>query len=448
MARTIPVIVNGEQMDMDVPEGATEKQIKAKMDELGAVQEKTWGQFAKELIVPQTPVEWGIFLATLPLGGVVGPALKGTVLAAKLAARPILKALTGGVTGRILRAGAGGATGAAVEDVIGEENAPSVKEGAMRGLTAGLVGEGSAKMLNLASRTMLQNYIRKIGDPKRAAEAIQKILPDLQTGGMEPRDVFATVLSHTGQSVKERLWAQGLDEVATNSQVQSIALPKVARFLKKAGFDAPADGIYSVREALDTLGDLGRLGYESGAAKKAGTALIAQQMRLHAQADIQAAIGGKATGLLQFAQGRNALYEEMFRTLQAKKPQVFPDAGGINMRALQDVILERAFGQTPVNRSVREKLGGHLDDLLQMAWRGAEPLAGRDKPGFLGISLGMGGRGRAFGIPRAPSFAGNAIPSALQNPSVYMDPAAATLLNNMMRSGGEPEDQGMIPGGQ
>src|SRR5204863_7293795 len=118
----------------------------------------------------------------------------------------------------------------------------------------------------------------------------------------------------------------------------------------------------------NTLGDLGKIGYEEGLAKEAKSAIIAQHMRMDAQTSIQQMIGPSATEHLQFVQGRHALYEQMFRILQeAKDSKVFPDVGGINMRGLQDAIFDAAFGQTPLHASNRDKLGGHLYTMLETA---------------------------------------------------------------------------------
>src|SRR5204862_550077 len=154
--------------------------------------------------------------------------------------------------------GAGGAAGAAVEGAIGEENAPSVKEGAMRGLTAGLLGEGSGALLNATARTMLQNTIRRAGNPQAASMMIQQMAPDLAAAAasQQPRDIFAATFGSVGREVKNRLWSEGMDEVANRSAVKTVALPRVAKFLQKYGIDSPQGGIYPIRDALNTLGDL------------------------------------------------------------------------------------------------------------------------------------------------------------------------------------------------
>lgn len=408
----VPVNVGGQSYDLTVPDGTPQDKIDARIKELGGFQERSWGEWATRLIVPQTPAEWGIALATLPLGFGAGGAA-GRALT--IAGRPLLGKLAGGAVGRLATLGAGGALGAAVGEGFSEE-APttSVGSGFAQGLLAGLAGEGAGVLLKNGTNLMMRNFIRKVQNPEALAAYQKLLLPGwaqaLQTKA--PAEAFTTVMSDVGEQTRGSLLRAGIDQAekvatAKGAWTGGKYLPDLASWMRSHGFafDAPLNDMFTLSEAMDGYMRIGPTIYREGFSRP-GAQDAEKQFRAWMTDQLYTQMGPDAAKVMQTALHQNAVFKQWTRFLKST-PEMFLPNGGLDFGPAQDATFKMFLGQDAKTLAARQKLGGDMTEkLVDVLWRGGQPLSARDINGGIGFSLGLGGHPRIYGI-RAPSFAGD-----------------------------------------
>lgn len=407
----VPINIGGKSYDLEVADGTPQERIDARIKELGGFQERGWGEWVKRLVIPQTPTEWGIALATLPLGFGAGGAA-GRALT--VAGRPFLAKLAGGAAGRIATLAAGGAVGAAVGQATSEEEQPSIRSGAVQGLLAGLAGEGAGALLKTGTNVMMRNFIRKVDNPRALAAYQQMLLPQwaehLQS--KSPAEQFAYIMSDIGDQTRGNLIANGMQRAqqvaeAKGQWVGNKYQPELGKWLRDAGWGPkyPDNDMMSLYQAMDGYMRIGPTIFKEGFSQP-GQRDGAKQFQSALLDKLYREMGPDAAKIAQDALHGNAVFKQWTRFLKST-PDTFMKNGGLDFGPAQDAAIKMFLGQDAKTIAARKKLGGDMTDkLVDTLWRGGQPLSAGDIDGGIGFSIGLSGYPRLHRIG-APSFAGD-----------------------------------------
>ena len=464
--RPVDVMMNGEHQVWSNPEGWDNAKIDKHFKYLRekaplAPQEgqtisriKSWGEHATELVVPQSPVGWGVLLgataATLPLGGWGGLATRaGATAGTSLVNRALL---TGGarVAARVGAPVAGGLAGAGVEH-LGEEPeiATSYSKAALEGLFIGLAGEGGTALLNTISKVSLGRIVSHSRDPRALSGFMEKLAPELQQtpSGLLPKSArgYAYIFEGDLERAAHQRMSTAATEAVSLSKVQALHLPELRRFLDDLGSarfpspgPSPSRAIFTPGEALDAYSVLSQAkatDFATMGGRIPKSQMVLEHLRGKVLEDIQTQMGPKATTALRKGMDSYATFNEVKRVLSDDPTKIFPPGGGMNMPELQARVTDRFMA----NPKARGLMKDSMDDLIHLAWRGAKPpLGAGDIPGalpFMRVSGGgqatVGAHGFGF---RLPSRAGG----PFQLPGGFMSPAAAAAVQKLAEEYGVP----------
>lgn len=444
------------------PSGMSDKQWEGELQSIGATEYQTGLQWAYKNLLPHTPTEWAIFTASAgaPVGQILGK------IAPKAA--PTLTKLGAYAATRVGAQTAAGALGGGYE-AIGEQGdmKAGLEKGALQGFLSGMTGVGAEKALNLASRMVMGRVIAG-KDAKALSTFMQETLPELQAAGGKPADTFAALAAGDLKGIAGARLQTGLNEATRLAGNKMVVSKELGQFLEDFGspkYARPANDLFTPEYAMDAFGLIGQQGWKQGAQKFSQSAMNAQHLRGLVQNQIQAQIGPDAAAAWQGGQGQYAMAMELYRFFKERPGDVFPKGpdGGINFQALQKKLTEKYAA----NPEAQKKLGGIYEDLMATVFRGgsrvydapgsggavgsavagaaigggAAYLGGRDPKDVaaaaaLGAGAGAFGHGRlhpggaSMGVPRLPSYAGHPM-----TPGGALDPAFATLVNDLMRGG-------------
>ena len=464
--RPVDVLVNGEHQVWSNPEGWDNKKVDAHFKylrekaplpgQLGMTisRTKTWDEHAIELVVPQSPVGWGVLLgataATLPLGGWGGLATRGGATAGTSL---VNRALTSGVArvgARMAAPVAGGVVGAKVEH-LGEEPdiATPYSKAALEGLYAGLAGEGGTLLLNTISKLAMQRVISHTTDPRALTGFMETLAPELtQTpSGVLPKSArgYAYIFEGDLNRAANQRMGDAVGEAVAQSKVQALHLPELRRFLDDLGsprFPNPGPGptraVFTPAEALDAYAVLAQAkatDFANLPGKATQSKIVLEHLRGAVLEDIQTQMGPKSATALRKGMDSYATFNEVRRVLADDPTKIFPPGGGMNMAELQARVTDRFMA----NPKARNLMKDSMDDLIHLAWRGEKlPLGAGDVPGkfpFMRVSGSGSATVGAHDIGfRLPSRAGG----PFQLPGGFMDPAAAAAVQKLAEEYGVP----------
>lgn len=466
MGRPVDVLVNGEHQVWSNPEGWDNKKVdthfkylreKAPLPgQMGMTisRVKTWDEHAIELVVPQSPVGWGVLLgataATLPLGGWGGIATRTGATAGTSLVNRALVTGAGRVGARVAAPVVGGLAGAGVER-MGEEPdiATSYSKAALEGLYAGLAGEGGTLLLNTISKLAMQRVISHATDPRSLTGFLEKLAPELQqtASGALPKSArgYAYIFEGDLQRAANHRMGDAVGKAVAQSRVQALHLPELRQFLDDLGsprFPSPGPGptraVFTPGEALDAYSVLAQAkatDFANLPGKVTQSKLVLEHLRGHVLEDIQGQMGPKSAAALRKGMDSYATFNEVKRILADDPTKIFPPRGGMVMAELQARVTDR-FMANPKTRGLMKE---SLDDLVHLSWRGEKlPMGAGDVPGrfpFMRVSgsgtATVGAHDIGF---RLPTRAGG--PFLL--PGGFMDPAAAAAVQKLAEEYGVP----------
>ena len=350
--------------------GMSRKEIDADLATVGASRIKGWGEWAKDEFIPNTPVGWGILAGSLPLGE-AGLFAKLGWTGGKLAlAEAPAMARYGRMAWRIGKQVAGGAAGAEVSQMTNPAGeGESITAGALKGFMSGLVGEGSTVLLNSASRLFSERTIRTIRDPQALSEYMNSIKAGI-VSDPTPQGIFKVVSQHEFARAADSMMRTDLDKATTQAVVPKVFLKNLAAYLKSAGVEAPEDGVFLVRDAMDGISRIGpEIWKQIG--KTSPTKRVLQDLRESTISDFGRQVGKDAAATFGSSQETYGMWMEMDRLLGTKATDIFHD-GGVDFSNLQKRIMNR-YSDPKTGKWFQDRLGDKYDELVDTAFRGSSP---------------------------------------------------------------------------
>ena len=399
----------GEVFSQDYPDNWSDERVDADLAQIGAKRYESWGGWVQRHVVPQTPVEWAIFAATLPFGfGAGGAAAKLGQVGGKTVAGMVARRLATGKLAQVGLTTAAGAAGAGYEQLTAEEpeQATTLGQGAFQGFISGLAGQAATGLMSSMTKIWMRRITERYKDPAALNAWMREYLPELaphiKSGNTV--ELFKALQNHEIHEAARAQLKTAIKDAEGLASQKYMQLPELQTYLQRMerttklpDYPPAPGGIFSVEQAMDYL---------------TGAELNEHLYRVTFDR-IQAQVGKKAADRLEEGLGRYGFFKEVQRLFGNRADEIW--AGGkLNLNPVREDLMKIA-GEAGLQS--RRKLGDSLDSLLETVYRGDIP-AVFDRPAKLGIG-GVSGGGRVyFTRPSLGSRAGSpgALPPGMLSP--------------------------------